>query len=116
MESENASLDLRSILESMDKPVKASVVKEIINYMKTMPSEHESLVMQCAQHLENAQTLGTVLAVVHALNEGEFLLKHRDEDDPLWSLGKEFEQLMGESPPKKDSAALPLQGDETGEK
>jgi len=106
---------LHSILSAMDKPVKASVVKEIVNYMKTMPTEHEALVIQCAEHLEKAQSLGAVLAVVHALNEGEFLLKHRDEDDPFGPLSKEFEQLMSESQPKKDGAALALHGDAAAE-
>jgi hypothetical protein len=42
-----------------------------------------------------------VLAVVHALNEGEFLLKCRDDDILLENdLSKEFDKLMssGDAP------------------
>ena len=89
-------MPLNSIIEEMDKPVKAEVTKEIIRYMKNMPSDHETLVLQCAEQLDKDQSLKTVLAVVHALNEGEFLLKCRDDD--LISeneLTTEFDKLMG---------------------
>jgi hypothetical protein len=88
-------MPLRAILEAMDRPVKPEVTKEIVRYMKGMPSEHETLILQCAEHLDKDQSLRTVLAVVHALNEGEFLLKCRDDD--LLSendLSKEFDKLM----------------------
>ncbi len=80
----------------MDTQVKPEMVKEIIQYMKGMPSEHEKLVLQCAEQLDKDQSLKTVLAVAHALNEGEVLLKCRDDD--LLSehdLSREFDKLMG---------------------
>ena len=88
-------MPLKSILESMDTPTSPFVVGQIISYMKTMPKEHEALIMQCAEHLEKSQTLGAVLAVVHALNEREFLLKCHDDDDVIESeLPEEIEKLM----------------------
>jgi hypothetical protein len=85
----------------MDKPVKPEVTKSIIRYMKGMPSEHEALILQCAEQLDKDQSLGTVLAVVHALNEGEFLLKCRDDEDDMLltenDLSKEFDKLMGDT-------------------
>ena len=89
-------MPLNGIIEAMDKPVKADVTKEIIRYMKSMPSDHETLILQCAEQLDKDQSLKTVLAVVHALNEGEFLLKCRDDD--LISeneLSNEFDKLLG---------------------
>jgi len=62
-------MPLHSILESWDKPVKPEVIKEIVHYMKSMPSDQEALVIQCALHLDKSQTLGAVVAVVHALLE-----------------------------------------------
>lgn len=53
----------------MNQPVKESVVMNIVEYMKSMPIEHESLVLQCAEHLNKDHTLAAVLAVTHALNE-----------------------------------------------
>ena len=103
---------LAAILDTLDKPVKPGVVNEIINYMKTMPRDNEALVMQCAEHLEKGPTLATTLAVVHALNEGEFLLKNRDEDDPFARLTSEFEQLLSDDGTKKDPAAPALRGEE----
>ncbi len=88
-------MPLNAILNAMDTPVKAEVIKEIIRYMKGVPSDHETLILQCADLLDKDQTLKTVLAVTHALNEGEFLLKCRDDD--LLSehdLSSEFEKLM----------------------
>ncbi len=80
----------------MDKPVKTEVTKEIIRYMKSMPSEHETLILQCAEQLDRDQSLKSVLAVVHALNEGEFLLKCRDDDlISETELSSEFERLLG---------------------
>ena len=95
-------MPLNAIIASMKEPVKPEVVKEIIRYMKGVPSEHETLVLQCAELLHEDQSLQTVLAIAHALNEGEFLLKCRDDD--LLSehdLSSEFDKLMNED--KKDS-------------
>ena len=89
-------MPLTAILNDMDTQVKPEMVKEIIQYMKGMPSEHEKLVLQCAEQLDKDQSLKTVLAVAHALNEGEVLLKCRDDD--LLSehdLSREFDKLMG---------------------
>ncbi len=87
----------------MDKPVKPEVTKSIIRYMKDMPSEHEALILQCADQLDKDQSLKTVLAVVHALNEGEFLLKCRDNEDDILltesDLSKEFDKLMSDNRP-----------------
>ncbi len=96
-------MPLNAIIEAMDRPVKPEVTREIVSYMKGMPSEHEKLVLQCAEQLDLDQSLKTVLAVVHALNEGEFLLKCRDDDILSENeLSKEFDKLMGgnaEPPP-----------------
>ena len=97
---------LGNVLAAMNQPVKAEVIKEIITYMKGMPKDQEALVLQCAEHLEATQSLGAVLAVVHALNEGEFLLKCRDDDDTLESdLTKELEKLMNEDRHSAELAA-----------
>jgi len=106
-------MPLHSILAALDKPVKPDVIKEFVNYMKTMPAEHEDLVLQCVEHLDKDQSLGSVLAVAHALNEKEFLLAHRDEDDdPFGSLSKEFDKLMAE-PTKKDDVASTLRAEKS---
>ena len=87
----------------MEQTVKPEDIKEIIHYMKSMPSEQEALVIQCALHLDKTQTLGAVLAVVHALNEGEFLLKCVSDDSQLESdLTSEFERMLEED--KKDAS------------
>ena len=102
-------MPLHAIMDAMDRPVKAEVTKEIVRYMKGMPSEHEALILQCAEHLDKDQSLWTVLAVVHALNEGEFLLKCRDDD--LLSendLSKEFDKLMNSSCGPDPLASLPV--------
>jgi predicted protein tyrosine phosphatase len=85
-----------AILSSLDKPVKPEHIKDLIRYMKSMPKEQETLVLQCAECLERSQALSTVLAVVHALNEGEFLLKCRDDDD-VTDLAGEFDRLIAET-------------------
>jgi hypothetical protein len=97
-------MPLNSIIAAMDKPVKPEVTKDIIRYMKNMPSEHEALILQCAEQLDRDQTLKTVLAVVHALNEGEFLLKCRDDDIlSETELSKEFDKLMNSDDAKPTS-------------
>jgi hypothetical protein len=100
-------MPLNAILGAMDNPVKPEVVKEIIRYMKGVPSDHETLVLQCAELLDKDQSLRTVLAIAHALNEGEFLLKCRDDD--LLSehdLSNEFDKLMNEDNSKGSAAPL----------
>ena len=97
-------MTLSKILAEWDLPVNPKVTKEIITYMKNMPAEQEELVLHCAAHLEKSQTLGAVLAVVHALNEGEFLLRHRDDDDALeLDLAKELDKLMNDEHKKEDT-------------
>lgn len=86
---------MNTILSSLDKPVKPEHIKDLIRYMKSMPKEQEALVLQCAECLERSQALSTVLAVVHALNEGEFLLKCRDDD--VADLTCEFDRLIAET-------------------
>jgi len=95
-------MPLHAILSSLDKPVKPENVKDLIRYMKSMPKEQEPLVLQCAECLEKSQSLGTVLAVVHALNEGEFLLKCRDDDVSDLNLSEEFDRLMADTPDGKN--------------
>ena len=97
-------MPLTKILGDMDKQVKPEVIKQIISYMKAMPAEHETLVLQCAEHLDKSQSLGAVLSVVYALNEGEFLLKCRHDEDADMDLSKEFEQLLMEGSDKKETA------------
>ena len=86
---------MNAILSSLDKPVKQEHIKDLIRYMKSMPKKQEALVLQCAECLERSQALSTVLAVVHALNEGEFLLKCRDDD--VADLTCEFDRLIAET-------------------
>ena len=101
-------MPLSAILQALDTPVKPEVTKEIVRYMKGMPSEHEALVLQCAEQLDQDQSLKTVLAVVHALNEGEFLLKCRDDDIlSETELSKEFDKLMGGSSTTAAADAAP---------
>ena len=86
------------------------MIKDIISYMKTMPKEQEALVLQCAEHLDKSQTLGAVLAVVHALNEGEIFLRCRDDDDGM-DLSKVFDRLMleeGEAEKKTSPSSFTL--------
>jgi hypothetical protein len=89
-------MPLNAILSSMEKPVGPDNIKHLIKYMKSMPKEHEPLVLECAECLEKSQSLGTVLAVVHALNEGEFLLKCRDDDVSDLDIADEFERLLAD--------------------
>jgi hypothetical protein len=101
-------MPLNKILAEWDKPVKAEMIKDIISYMKSMPKEQEQLVLQCAEHLDKSQSLGAVLAVAHALNEGEIFLRCRDDDDLLESeLSNEFDRLLQESD-KKNTTHQPL--------
>ena len=100
-------MPLHRILSEWDRPVKAEMIKDIKTYMKTMPKEQENLVLQCAEHLEKAQSLGSVLAVVHALNEGEIFLRCRDDDDILESdLSREFDRLLESDEKKTDSSSF----------
>ena len=89
-------MPLNRILTAWNEPVEPKIVKDIITYMKSMPTEQETLVLQCAEHLEKSQTLSAVLAVVHALNDGEILMRCRDEDMES-DFSREFERLMGDS-------------------
>ncbi len=86
-------MPLHKILESLDEPVRPEVTKQIITYMRNMPAGNEELITQCVSHLEKTQTLGTMLAVVHALNDGEFLLRCHTEVNELES---EFNEMFKE--------------------
>jgi len=68
-------MPLQKILKSLDEPVRPEVTKQIITYMRNMPAGNEELISQCVTHLDTSQSLGAMLAVVHALNDGEFLLR-----------------------------------------
>ena len=96
-------MPLKNILDAWDLPVKAEIIKDIIGYMKTMPKENEVLLLQCAEHLDKTQTLGSVLAVVHALNDSEIFLRCRDDDALDSDLSSEFERLLGEDDKKYPS-------------
>jgi hypothetical protein len=91
-------MPLHRILESLDSPVRPEVTNQIITYMKTIPNGNEELISQCVTHLETTQTLGAILSVVHALNNGEFLLRCHTEVDEK-ELADEFEEMF------KDDAA-----------
>ncbi len=66
-------MPLNAIMDAMDAPVGAEVVKSIVYYMKGVSSDHKTLVLQRAELLDKDKSLPTVLAITHALNEGEFL-------------------------------------------
>ena len=86
-------MPLLQILKSLDEPVGPEVTKQIITYMKNMPSGKEDVIHQCVTHLEKTQTLGAMLTVVHALNGGEFLLRcHTDVNES--ELAEEFEEMF----------------------
>ena len=73
-------MPLNAILAKLDQPAPAKLTKRLVDYMKGMPDSKEDLVMQCATYLEENQTLGALLAVTHALNDGEIMMKCNDED------------------------------------
>ena len=94
-------MPLHRILKSLDEPVRPEVTNQIITYMRSMPAGKEDLVSQCVTHLEQTQTLGSMLAVVHALNDGEFLLRcHTDVNEN--ELVSEFDALFKEDKPNKE--------------
>jgi hypothetical protein len=98
-------MPLHGILKSLDEPVRADVTNQIITYMRSMPAGKEELISQCVTHLEKTQTLGAMLAVVHALNDGEFLLRcHTDVCES--ELVNEFNDMFREE--EKTPAVEPL--------
>jgi hypothetical protein len=107
---QQSPMSLQKILNSLDEPVRPEVTHQIISYMKSMPSDKEELISQCITHLESTQTLGSMLAVVHALNDGEFLMRcHSDTSDATNELVSEFEELFKETEEgKNNDAAAPL--------
>jgi hypothetical protein len=93
-------MPLHRILKSLDDPVRPGVTNQIITYMRSMPAGKDDLVSQCITHLEQTQTLGSMLAVVHALNDGEFLLRcHTDVNEN--ELASEFDELFKEDHPEE---------------
>ena len=86
-------MPLQKILKSLDEPVRPEVTKQIITYMRNMPAGNEELISQCVTHLDTSQSLGAMLAVVHALNDGEFLLRCHTEVNELES---EFNEMFKE--------------------
>ena len=113
---------LESILASLETPVHADITTHIIEYMRELPNHQGPLVDECATHLERSQTLGAVLAVVHALNGGEILLRHQDslkEEDLSLTIGTpaavnddcdelslEIERLLAADEKKPDAGSL----------
>jgi hypothetical protein len=78
----------------------------ITRNVKSMPSGKEELIGQCITHLEKTQTLGGMLAVVHALNDGEFLLRcHTDVNEN--ELAEEFNEMFRDEV-KNNTADEPL--------
>ena len=102
-------MPLHRILQSLDSPVRPEVTNQIIAYIRNIPNGDADLLGQCVTHLEKTQTLGAMLAVVHALNDGEFLLRcHTDVSEN--ELADEFAEMFGdENDVKKNSL---LTGDE----
>ena len=94
---------LESILASLETPVHSDITMHIIGYMRDLPPQQSGLVEECATHLERSQTLGAVLAVVHALNGGEILLRHQEKEEMMDSdaLSLEIEKLLAEDEEKK---------------
>ena len=98
--SQGQWMPLHRVLKSLDEPVRPEVTNQIITYMRSMPAGKEDLVSQCVTHLEQTQTLGSMLAVVHALNDGEFLLRcHTDVNEN--ELASEFDELFKEDHPEE---------------
>ena len=98
-------MPLDRILKSLDEPVRPEVTHQILSYMKSMPSGKEELISQCITHLESTQTLGAMLAVVHALNDGEFLMRcHSDTMDEN-ELASEFEEMFKQDGKNNDASA-----------
>lgn len=105
-----SEMTLHKILERLDEPVRPEVTNQIITYMKKMPSGNEELIDQCITHLESKQTLGAMLAVVHALNDGEFLLRcHTDVDDDENALVREMEEMFNEHDEKTTQQSSPYE-------
>ena len=100
-------MPLKEILDAWDRPVKADIIREVIGYMKNMPKDKQTLLLECAEHLDQNHTLGAVLAVVHALNDSEILLKCRDDDALESDLTLEFELLLGDDKKKHQSLTVP---------
>lgn len=103
-------MPLHKILAEFNTPVKPKIINELIGYMKSMPPEQETLVLQCAEYLEKNQNLCSVLAVVHALNGGEFLLQNIEDDTFDADFASEFEKLLTEEEKNKTNSALATPG------
>ena len=89
-------MPLHAILAKLDQPAPPRLTKRLVDYMKGLPDSKEELVMQCATYLEENQTLGALLAVTHALNDGEIMMKCSDEDVEN-DLASEFDNILGVS-------------------
>jgi hypothetical protein len=88
-------MPLHAILAKLDQPAPPEITRNLVNHMKGMPDSKEELVLQCATYLEENQTLGAVLAVVHALNDGDVMLRCNDDDDVEKALASEFDSILG---------------------
>jgi hypothetical protein len=100
-------MPLQRILASLDSPVRPEVTSQIITYMQSIPaSGNEQLIEQCVAHLEGTQTLGAMLAVVHALNGGEFLLRCHTEVNEN-ELAEDFAALFGDDEKKEEKTVGP---------
>jgi hypothetical protein len=79
----------------MDPDTKA----RIIAHMKKMPLDKEELMLQCALHLQKNNTLGALLAVVHALNDEAIFMRYADDEET--DLASEFERILDDGDKKK---------------
>ena len=88
-------MPLQKILDQLDKPMNPDTKARVIAHMKKMPSDKEELMLQCAVHLQKNNTLGALLAVAHALNDGDVFVRYgaEDEEDELTS---EFQRILGD--------------------
>ena len=94
-----ASMPLNGYLAELDRPVQPEEAERVISYMQRLAPSKETLVMQCAEHLEQNKTLSALLTVAYALNEGEILM--RCQDDDTTDLVSEFDRLLQEDDDEK---------------
>ena len=92
-------MPLAKILAQIDQPIDPETKTRIIAHMKKMPIEKESLMLQCTVHLEKNNTLGVLLSVVHALNDGAIFMRCAEDDED--ELTSEFERILDADSKKK---------------
>ena len=93
------TMPLHKILAQLDEPMNPEVKARVIAHMKKMPSDKEELILQCAMHLDTHNTLGALLAVTHALNDGDVFVRYGDDEED--DLTSEFQRILGDDAEKK---------------